>query len=212
MTRLKELADALSVPHGCVIRFEDIEEAATILRAASAETVGTEWTCPTNDALRTKPNMTYSPFTWFASIRDEHNSDLLAARLAIAGLKAERDKAREDAAWWKDSVRECCNHALGTDRGNPDDRTIGTPVVLAVAEAVKQRTELVAKAQDLRASLEIALRERDAALASLAEKQRAIDEAVLIVEAHLTDETRRRRLALTLRPHATKATEASDER
>lgn len=100
----------------------------------------------------------------------------------IDRLKAERDAARNDAAWWKDSLREVCNHVLGHEKWNPDDRTIGTPIVLAVADAVKQR---------------------DAALASLAEKQRAIDEAYAAV-AFLSDGT-----ALTvtkiLRPHATPA-------
>lgn len=83
--RLKQLADALSVPCGAVIRVEDIDAAAALLRAASAETVGTEW----------------------GSIQhtSEHNADLHAARLAIADLK-EKLSARESiiAAYNRDSV------------------------------------------------------------------------------------------------------------
>ena len=64
MERLKRLADALSVPCGSVISTADITEAAALLRAASAETVGTEW----------PSGMAYS---------DTHNADLAAARLAV---------------------------------------------------------------------------------------------------------------------------------
>jgi len=51
-----------------------------------------------------------------------------------------------------------------------------------------------------------AFREADACRTITAERaalQRAIDEAIIFVEGHLTDENRRKLLAATLRPHAT---------
>lgn len=70
--------------------------------------------------------------------------------------------------------------------------TVGTLLVeIGYAEACNNRNVYAC-----RLALVAARKERD-------EKQRAIDEAIIFVEGHLTDENRRKLLAATLRPHAT---------
>ena len=74
---------------------------------------------------------------------------------------------------------------------------------LALAAARKERDEAVAECERHRND---AFREADACRTITAERaalQRAIDEAIIFVEGHLTDENRRKLLAATLRPHAT---------
>jgi len=75
VNRLNELADRLEQAMGGVT----VKEIVTLLRAAAEETVGTEWD---DDPVR---------FPYPTRARQRHNSDLHAARLAIADLKAERD-------------------------------------------------------------------------------------------------------------------------
>lgn len=212
MTDLNRLADLV---RGCDMLDADRDYLTTLLRSAAAETVGTVW-----DHADTMS----APYPQRACVR--HNADLSACRLALVAARKERDEARADAAWWMDTVREVCNHVLGNDRWDPRDRAVGTPIVQAVAAVRKERDEAAKMAYMILPSDDrnpgVTWREayemldekflgekhgHDCAMSTIAEEraalQRAIDEAIIFVEGHLTDENRRKLLAATLRPHAT---------
>lgn len=204
MTDLKRLADLV---RGCDMLDADRDYLATLLRSAAGETVGTLLV-----------EIGYAEAC--------NNRNVYACRLALVAARKERDEARADAAWWMDTVREVCNHVLGNDRWDPRDRAVGTPIVQAVAAVRKERDEAAKMAYMILPSDDrnpgVTWREayemldekflgekhgHDCAMSTIAEEraalQRAIDEAIIFVEGHLTDENRRKLLAATLRPHAT---------
>ncbi len=152
---------------------EDLRDISALLRAASAETAGTEW----GSAQFLDPS---SPAF--------HNNEIHAARVAIADLKAERDEAtkmaymilpgdeRNPGVTWREAYEILDEKALGEKHGH----------ACAVSTIAEQR---------------------DSALASLADKQRAIDEALAAWDDWYQRDGVIDNVEAALRPHATKATE-----
>jgi hypothetical protein len=133
MSRLHELADMLW--RG---QLPDNERAETIglLRAAAAETVGTEW-LPTGDGsvfvfdcgngsaqtVRLRSN------TEAAIVQRRHEADLAAARLAIAAARKERDEALARVAELEAAaLNAACKYALSSEH---------SPTALAMWEAIR---------------------------------------------------------------------------
>ena len=149
MERLKRLADELTVVRGALGNIgrswsaeamKVVEQAETILRSASAETVGKEWTTRYTEAQ--------------ARGADAHNADLAAARLAVANAKAERDAAinlayqyppsepyNPDGVTWRQMYEMLDEKSLGDKHGHD----------CAVAALTEQRDAALARVAELEA-------------------------------------------------------------
>ena len=136
--RLKRLADWIESIDAIPTNDANLREIAALLRAASAETVGTEWTQHSH------------PF--MSEARGDHNRDLAAARLAVADAKAERDAAinlayqyppsepyNPDGVTWRQMYEMLDEKSLGDKHGHD----------CAVAALTEQRDAALARVAEL---------------------------------------------------------------
>jgi hypothetical protein len=198
MTNLKRLADLV---RGCDMLDADRDYLATLLRSAAGETVGTEW-----DHADTMS----APYPQRACVR--HNADLSACRLALAAAHKERDEAVADRAEFMRAADRLYHaaseqqHTLGSKGWHRTD-AIRWSAAGARWEQYQNLAASLLDMADVMQAMNPSKLEARGPYAEVVEKnaalQRAIDEAIIFVEGHLTDENRRKLLAATLRPHAT---------
>ena len=149
--RLKRLADWIESIDAIPTNDANLREIAALLRAASAETVGTEWTQHSH------------PF--MSEARGDHNRDLAAARLAVADARKERDEARQMAYMihpvddrnpgvsWREAYEILDEKSLGEKHGHACAMTTLTEERDALQRAIDEVTneyDLWLKAVDYR--------------------------------------------------------------